>query len=75
MKEDYIEALEALTLPVEEDRLETTHKRALSAALATFDENSFGVTGSPDLNVRSWIACCSPSSIALQHGPTCVIHM
>ncbi|CAL5219282.1 g1085 [Coccomyxa viridis] len=51
VKEEYIEALEALTLPVEEDRLEATHERALSAALATFDENSFGVTGSPDLNI------------------------
>ncbi len=64
MKEEYIEALEALTLPVEEDRLEATHERALSAALATFDENSFGVTGSPDLNVRASIACSPPSAIA-----------
>lgn len=63
MKEEYIEALEALVLPVEEERLEATHQRALSAALAAFDENSFGVTGSPDLNVRTWV--CLPSSLIL----------
>ena len=52
VKEEYIQELEALALPVEENRLEAMHQTALSAALATFDENSFGVTGSPDLIVR-----------------------
>ena len=56
MKEDYIGALEALALPVDEDRLEAAHERALSAALASFDKSSFGVAGSPDLNVRSLTA-------------------
>lgn len=52
MKEEYIEALEALPLPAEDDRLEAAHTRALAAALAAFDKDSFGVAESPDLNVR-----------------------
>lgn len=51
VKDEYIEALEALVLPVDEDRLEATHKNSLAAALASFDKDSFGVAGSPDLNV------------------------
>ena len=53
MKEEFAEALEALKLPVEEDRLEAIHERALSATVAIFDESSFGGTGSTDVNVRS----------------------
>ncbi len=51
MKEGYVEALEALPLPVEEATLEAVHKRALGKALEAFNNESFGVAGSPDLNV------------------------
>ena len=71
VKEEYIGALEALVLPVEEDRLEATHNSALSAALAVFDENSFGVTGSPDLNVRPWTACSTMLPQPWHHHMSC----
>jgi len=57
VKDEYIEALEALVLPVDEDRLEVTHKNSLAAALASFDKDSFGVAGSPDLNVSPLFLC------------------
>ena len=72
MKDEYIEALEALTLPVEEGRLEVTHQRALRAALAAFDDNSFGVAGSPDLNVRTWMACGLPPILGIITWSVCV---
>ena len=53
MKEDYVESLEALPLPVAEAALDARHEDSLTAALAAFDEDSFGVAGSPDLDVRS----------------------
>ena len=53
VKEDYVESLEALPLPVAEVALDARHERALTAALAAFDKDSFGVAGSPDLDVRS----------------------
>ncbi|CAK0744999.1 hypothetical protein CVIRNUC_001589 [Coccomyxa viridis] len=51
VKEDYVESLEALPLPVAEAALDARHERALTAALAVFDEDSFGVAGSPDLDI------------------------
>ena len=45
--------MEALPLPVAEAALDARHERALTAALAAFDKDSFGVAGSPDLDVRS----------------------
>ena len=64
-----MEALEALPLPVEEAALEAVHERALGNALKAFDSESFGVAGSPDLNVSApqepprfcSIHCCDPS--------------
>jgi hypothetical protein len=53
VKEGYVETLEALPLPVEEATLETVHERALGKALKAFDSESFGVAGSPDLNVSA----------------------
>ena len=75
VKEDYVESLEALPLPVAEDALDARHERALTAALAAFDADSFGVAGSPDLDVRSPGYTAPAHCGAAVHDLTCVLQL
>ncbi len=51
VKDTYIAQLEAVALPVWEEKLEDIHQAALKAALDSFDTASFGVPGSSELEV------------------------
>ena len=51
VKGAYIQQLESLALPVQEEELDRMHKAALEAALGSFDSASFGVPGSSELQV------------------------
>ena len=75
VKEDYVESLEALPLPVAEVALDARHERALTAALAAFDEDSFGVAGSPDLDVRSPCHTIPAPCAAADNDPTYVLQL
>ncbi|CAL8460728.1 g259 [Coccomyxa elongata] len=78
VKETYIAQLEALALPVWEDRLEDVHQAALKAALVSFDAASFGVPGSSELEVlrdalvagcaREWEARRTANMLASARG-------
>ena len=45
----YLNTLERLQLPVEEERLQAQHSSALEAAMALFAKDRFGNTGSPEI--------------------------
>ena len=75
VKEDYVESLEALPLPVAEAALDARHERALTAALAVFDKDSFGVAGSPDLDVRSPCYHVPAPCAAANSDRTCVLQL